>query len=247
MHFLRTLLVASSALLALAHPFDFVKASRLADDATLSLLASPEPRHGQVSSRSLNIPHHAPADEETLSQLLASSRSGRISSRSLDIPHHALADEETLSQLLPPPTPRRGQLASRSLDGPYQPPADADLLKHLAQPPRRSALTKRSMVLDKRARYGCDRGYEQCPGYNYCCQAGLTCFADGTCGNIEEMTCMKGETECGTGTRAGCCAYGTSCTADGQCVLNNGATRGTERGVAMAGVGMGLAAMGWLL
>ncbi|KAF8540655.1 hypothetical protein BDD12DRAFT_832211 [Trichophaea hybrida] len=72
-----------------------------------------------------------------------------------------------------------------------------DLLKRRAPPPPR-ALSKRTPALKTgTAGYGCDNGYEQCPGFNYCCQAGLTCFSDGTCGTIDQLTCMTGETACG--------------------------------------------------
>jgi hypothetical protein len=31
----------------------------------------------------------------------------------------------------------------------------------------------------------------KCPGLSYCCQAGLACFADGTCGDSDQVTCCS--------------------------------------------------------
>ena len=81
---------------------------------------------------------------------------------------------------------------------------DEDLLKRLAAPPWSPKLSRRAdgpgrtaAQLRKRQLYGCSNGYEQCPGLRYCCQAGLTCFSDGTCGTMNQLTCMAGETVCG--------------------------------------------------
>lgn len=82
---------------------------------------------------------------------------------------------------------------------------DEDLLKRLAAPPWSPKLSKRTdgpgsrtaAQLRKRQQFGCSNGYEQCPGLRYCCQAGLTCFSDGTCGTVDQLTCMAGETVCG--------------------------------------------------
>lgn len=81
---------------------------------------------------------------------------------------------------------------------------DEDLLKRLAAPPWSPKLPRRADTLGsgtaaqlRKRQYGCSNGYEQCPGLKYCCQAGLTCFSDGTCGSVDELRCNTGETACG--------------------------------------------------
>ncbi|KAI5848887.1 hypothetical protein BZA05DRAFT_403050 [Tricharina praecox] len=119
------------------------------------------------------------------------------------------------------------------------PERDVDLLKRLIEPPK---LSKRTPALLRRARFGCDNGYEQCPGLSYCCQAGLVCFSDGTCGSMSELVCYNGETACGSGTNAGCCPIKSSCVSDGKCVVNSGAVVKRFTGAATFGAGMGLSA-----
>jgi len=113
---------------------------------------------------------------------------------------------------------------------------ELDLTLRLASP---SPLRKRSAALVRRMELRCDMGYATCPGGGYCCQDGLTCFSDGTCGSIDMMSCWTGETKCGQGTGAGCCPVGSKCVDDvkGKCVVSSHASSWRER----TGMGVGTA------
>ncbi|KAI5817375.1 hypothetical protein BZA77DRAFT_353128 [Pyronema omphalodes] len=125
--------------------------------------------------------------------------------------------------------------------------AHHDLLKIIAEAPTtptgEDGLQRQKATLIKR-RYGCDNGYEQCPGVSYCCQAGLTCFSDGTCGTLNQLTCQEGETPCGQGTRAGCCPYKSSCVGDGVCAKNSGDVTRVVNELGLGGLGGALMAVG---